>query len=154
VPASIVLGGGNLGDFFDDFLASVGAALDIPLFDGGRRRAEVDAADAELGARYAEYRYAFLDALGETENALVAIDAFGQREVALSAAIEQSEAALEQSNALYREGLASLFDVLDAQRQLIGSREDLLDNMADLSGAYIALHLAAASPGPEGEDAA
>ncbi|WP_230293150.1 efflux transporter outer membrane subunit [Croceicoccus sp. Ery5] len=154
VPASIVLGGGNLGDFFDDFLASVGAALDIPLFDGGRRRAEVDAADAELGARYAEYRYAFLDALGETENALVAIDAFGQREVALSAAIEQSEAALEQSNALYREGLASLFDVLDAQRQLIGSREDLLDNMADLSGAYIALHLAAASPGPEGEGAA
>ena len=148
VPASIVLGGGSLGDLFDEFLASVGAVLDIPIFDGGRRRAEVDAAEAVLDARYAEYRLTFLDALRETENALVAIGAFRQREEALSAAIEQSEAALEQSNALYREGLASLFDVLDAQRQLISSREALLDNRAALSSAYVALHLAAASPGP------
>ncbi len=148
VPASIVLGGGSLGDLFGDFLASVGAVLDIPIFDGGRRRAEVDAAEAELDARYSEYRLTFLDALRETENALVAIGAFRQREEALSSAIEQSEAALEQSNALYREGLASLFDVLDAQRQLISSREALLDNRASLSGAYVALHLAAASPGP------
>ncbi len=131
-----------------DFLASVGAVLDVPIFDGGRRRAEVDAAQAELDARFAEYRLTFLDALRETENALVAIGAFRQREAALSEAIEQSEAALEQSNALYREGLASLFDVLDAQRQLISSREALLDNRASLSSAYVALHLAAASPGP------
>ena len=148
VPASIVLGGGSLGDLFGEFLAGVGAALDIPIFDGGRRRAEVDAAEAELDARYADYRLTFLDALRETENALVAIGAFRQRAEALAAAIEQSEAALEQSNALYREGLASLFDVLDAQRQLISSREALLDNRAALSNAYVALHLAAASPGP------
>ena len=148
VPASIVLGGGSLGDLLDEFLASIGAVLDIPIFDGGRRRAEVDAAEAELDARYAEYRLTFLDALREAENALVAIGAFRQREEALSVAIEQSEAALEQSNALYREGLASLFDVLDAQRQLISSREALLDNRASLSSAYVALHLAAASPGP------
>ena len=47
--------------------------------------------------------------------------------------------------ALYREGLASLFDVLDAQRQLIASRQSLLDNRADLAIAFIALHSAAAS---------
>ena len=109
----------------------------------------MEAAEAELDARYAEYRLTFLDALGETENALVAIGAFRQRAIALSEAIEQSEAALEQSNALYREGLASLFDVLDAQRQLISSRESLLDNLAALSNAHIALHLAAASQGPQ-----
>ena len=60
-------------DLFGEFLASVGAALDLPIFDGGRRRAEGEAAEAELDARYAEYRLTFLDALGETENALVAI---------------------------------------------------------------------------------
>lgn len=147
VPASILVGDGSIDGLFSSFLASVGAALDLPLFDGGRRRAEVAAANAELDARYAEYRQIFLQALGETENALVSISAYGEREVALAAAIEQSEAALEQSNALYREGLASLFDVLDAQRQLISSRESFLDNQADLSNAHIALHLAAASPG-------
>ncbi|WP_374408793.1 efflux transporter outer membrane subunit [Pelagerythrobacter sp.] len=157
IPGSILLGDGTADGLFSGFLATLGAALDLPLFDGGRRRAEVAAADAELDARFAEYRQAFLLALGEAENALVAIGAYGERGEALAEAIEQSETALGQSNALYREGLASLFDVLDAQRQLISSRQSLLDNQADLSSAHIALHLAAASSdtdGPSREQAA
>lgn len=145
VPSSILIGDGTVEGVFSQFLASLGAALDLPLFDGGRRRAEVDAARAELDASFAEYRQAFLEALGEAENALTAIDAYQQRAEALAEAIEQSETALGQSNALYREGLASLFDVLDAQRQLIASRQSLLDNEADLANAFVALHSAAAS---------
>ena len=145
VPASILIGDGSIDGLFSSFLATLGAALDLPLFDGGRRRAEVDAARAELDASLADYRQAFLLALGEAENALVAIGAYRQRATALAEAIEQSETALGQSNALYREGLASLFDVLDAQRQLIASRQSLLDNQADLANAFIALHSAAAS---------
>ena len=145
VPGAIAIGDGSLDGLFSDFLATLGAALDLPLFDGGRRRAEVEAARAELDASLAEYSQAFLLALGEAENALVAIAAYRQRAEALAQAIEQSETALGQSNALYREGLASLFDVLDAQRQLIASRQSLLDNRADLANAFIALHSAAAS---------
>ncbi len=146
VPGSVLIGDGSLDGLFTNVLATLGAALDLPLFDGGRRRAEVEAASAELNASLAEYRQAFLLALGEAENALVAIQAYQQRADALSKAIDESETALEQSNALYREGLASLFDVLDAQRQLIASRQSLLDNRADLANAFIALHSAAASP--------
>ena len=145
VPGSILIGDGSLDGLFSSFLATLGAALDLPLFDGGRRRAEVEAARAELEASQAEYRQAFLLALAEAENALVAISAYRQRSEALAEATEQSETALSQSNALYREGLASLFDVLDAQRQLIASRQSLLDNRADLAIAFIALHSAAAS---------
>ena len=125
---------------------SIGAALDLPLFDGGRRRAEVDAARAEADARFGEYRLTFLEALGEVENALVALDANGQRIDALSEAIEQSEAALEQSDALYREGLATLFDVLDAQRQLIASRQSLIDSQAALATSFISFHAAIGAP--------
>ncbi|MDG5746808.1 efflux transporter outer membrane subunit [Qipengyuania sp. XHP0207] len=145
VPGSILIGDGSLDGLFSSFIATLGAALDLPLFDGGRRRAEIEAARAELDASLADYRQAFLLALGEAENALVAIAAYRQRADALAEAIEQSETALGQSNALYREGLASLFDVLDAQRQLIASRQSLLDNRADLANAFIALHSAAAS---------
>ena len=145
MPGSILIGDGSLDRLFSSFLATLGAALDLPLFDGGRRRAEVEAARAELEASQAEYRQAFLLALAEAENALVAISAYRQRSEALAEATEQSETALSQSNALYREGLASLFDVLDAQRQLIASRQSLLDNRADLAIAFIALHSAAAS---------
>ena len=145
IPASIILGDGSIDGLLGNFLASIGAALDLPLFDGGRRRAEITAARAELDAILSEYRQTFLLALGEAENALVAIRAYQERGASLDEAIEESETALEQSNALYREGLASLFDVLDAQRQLISSRQSQLDNEAEIANAYIALHSAAAS---------
>ena len=146
IPASVMLGDGSIGGILDEFIASIGAALDLPLFDGGRRRAEVDAARAEADARFGEYRLTFLEALGEVENALVALDGNGQRIDALSEAIEQSEAALEQSDALYREGLATLFDVLDAQRQLIASRQSLIDSQAALATSFISFHAAIGAP--------
>lgn len=100
IPGTLGIGDGSLGGLFTDFLTSLGASLDLPLFDGGRRRAEIDAARAEAEARLAEYRQTFLVALGEVENALVGIDAYRQRNGALREAIEQSETALGQSNAL------------------------------------------------------
>lgn len=145
IPASLTLGDGSIGGILDDLLATVGAALDLPLFDGGRRRAEVEAARAEADARFGEYRLTFLEALGEVENALVALDANGQRIDALSEAIKESEAALEQSDALYREGLATLFDVLDAQRQLIASRQSLIDSQAALATSFVSFHAAIGS---------
>ncbi|UVI39615.1 efflux transporter outer membrane subunit [Qipengyuania spongiae] len=151
IPGSIGIGDGTIGGLFGNFLLGIGAALDLPIFDGGRRRAEVAAARAEGQARIAEYRATFLDALGEVENALVAIDAYQQRNEDLREAIEQSETALEQSNALYREGLASLFDVLDAQRQLIASRQSLIDSEAALADSYVAFNAAVGSPGYEAE---
>ena len=145
IPGSLGLGDGSLGGLFGDFLLTLGAAIDLPLFDGGRRRAEVDAAQAEAQARLAEYRATFLQSLGEVENALVAIDAYRRRNADLVEAIEESETALSQSNALYREGLTTLFDVLDAQRQLIASRQALIDSEAALAGAYVAFHAAIGS---------
>ena len=134
-----------LSGLFGDFLVGIAAAIDIPIFDGGRRRAEVAAAEAVAEARVAEYRATFLNALGQVENALVSIEAYRQRNAALTEAIDQSETALAQSNALYREGLASLFDVLDAQRQLIASRQALIDSEAALASSFVAFHSAIGS---------
>ena len=145
IPGTLGIGDGSVGGLFRDFLVSLGAAIDLPLFDGGRRRAEVDAAQAEARARVAEYRATFLDALGEVENALVSIESYRQRNTDLREAIEQSETALSQSNALYREGLTSLFDVLDAQRQLIASRQNLIDSEAALASSFVAFHAAVGS---------
>ena len=143
--AAIGIGAGRLSGLFGDFLVGIAAAIDIPIFDGGRRRAEVAAAEAVAEARVAEYRATFLNALGQVENALVSIEAYRQRNTALTEAIDQSETALAQSNALYREGLASLFDVLDAQRQLIASRQALIDSEAALASSFVAFHSAIGS---------
>ena len=145
IPASVTLGDGSIAGVFDEFIATIGAALDLPLFDGGRRRAEIAAAEADADARFDEYRLAFLNALGEVENALVAIEANQQRIEALRGAIEQSETALGQSTALFREGLATLFDVLDAQRQLIASQQSLIDSEAALAASFVAFNAAVGS---------
>ncbi len=138
----VLVGDGTFSGILSDFLGSLGASLDLPFFDGGSRRAEVDAAQFELQARFLEYRQAVLEVMGEVENSLVAIQAFSDRNTDLAQAITESERAFEQSNALYREGLASLFDVLDSQRQLISSRQSLIDSEAALATSLVDLYSA------------
>lgn len=142
LPGFVSLGDGSVDGLFSQALLSISAALDIPLVDGGRRRAEIAEAESELEAELADYRQILLEILAEVETALVGISAGQERNAALQDAVTQSEAAFGQSNALYREGLASLFDVLDVQRQLISSREALIDGNADLAQAYVALFTA------------
>lgn len=145
LPGFLSLGDGSVSGLFSQALLSLSAALDIPLLDGGRRRAEIAGAESELEAELAEYRQVLLEILAEVETALVGISAARDRTDALQNAVTESEAAFGQSNALYREGLASLFDVLDVQRQLISSREALIDGNADLAQAYVDLFTAVGS---------
>ncbi len=148
LSGQVLVGDGTFTGILSDFLGSLGASLDLPFFDGGRRRAEVDAAQFELQARFMEYRQAVLEVMGEVENSLVAIQAFSDRNDDLAQAISESERAFEQSNALYREGLASLFDVLDSQRQLISSRQSLIDSEAALATSLVDLYSAIGATEP------
>jgi len=146
LPGFVSLGDGSVDGILSQAVAGLAAVLGVPMLDGGRRRAEIEAAEAGLDAALADYRQALLESLAEVESALVAIRSAEDRRDELASAVAESEAAFEQSNALYREGLASLFDVLDVQRQLIGSREALIDAEAALAQAYIDLFTATGAP--------
>ncbi len=147
---SLRLPGSIAADFDDglstDLTAGLSAVLDIPLFDFGRRQAEVTAAEARAAEAALAYEQAVLRALQEVETGLVAIESIEARLADLEIAVEEGERAYDQLNALYREGLASFIDVLDAQRTLIGSRESLVDTEADLASAVIDLNVALAAP--------
>jgi multidrug efflux system outer membrane protein len=146
---SLRLPGSINADFNDglssDLTASLSAVLDIPLFDFGRRRAELNAAEARAAEAALSYQQAVLSALEDVETGLVAIESVQARLADLEIAVDEGERAYDQLNALYREGLASFIDVLDAQRTLIGSREALVDTEANLASAIIDLNLALAS---------
>ena len=154
LPGFLTLGDGSADGLFSQAVASLSAVLGVPLIDGGRRRAEVRAAESNLAAALADYRQALLGVLAEAETALTAISAAADRTNEFQNAVTESEAAFEQSNALYREGLASLFDVLDVQRQLISSREALIDGNADLAQAHVDLFTAVGGDTLDGEDPA
>ena len=130
----------------DGLTASLGAVLDIPLLDFGRREAELTAAEAQAAEAALAYQAVVLGALEEVETGLVAIESVQDRLDDLGVAVAEGERAYDQLNALYREGLASFIDVLDAQRTLIGNREALVDTQADLALAVIELNLALAAP--------
>ena len=142
LPGQIQVGLGDVSSTADDIGYSLGAQLDIPIFDFGRRQGEVDAQIARAQLAAITYRSTLLDALQEVESALVTIEAHRQTLVEQRRAVSSSQAAYDQLDALYREGLASFIDVLDAQRTLISSRESIVQTEASLAIATISLYSA------------
>lgn len=147
LPGSITANRGDNGfAFFSGAAALISASIDVPILDAGRRRAQVRTARANARAALATYELALLSSVQDVETALVSVDAFRDRQTDLAAAVAASEAAFEQLDALYREGLATFIDILDAQRTLIGSRESFVDVEAALATAYVDLYTASGAP--------
>lgn len=147
LPGRISADLGSTAGIGEMVLAQVSAVIDIPLFDAGGRRADITAAEARAAAALADYEQTLLSALGEVESSLVAIRSLDARRDDLRQAVDASEQAFDQLNALYREGLASFIDILDAQRTLINSRESYVNSQAELARASITLQTALAAPG-------
>jgi NodT family efflux transporter outer membrane factor (OMF) lipoprotein len=110
----------SLGNFF-----AVGPAVSVPIFTGGRIRANVAVQGARWRQAQISYQSTVLNSLEETENALVNYSQEQERRDRLQAAVSQSQTALDLSRELYKSGLGDFLAVLDAQRQLY-SNEDLL----------------------------
>jgi len=146
LPGRITANLGSSSGIAQSGVAQVSAILDIPVLDAGRRRAEVAAARASARAALRRYEQTVLEALGEVERSLVAIEALRTRRDDLGEAVTASEQAFDQLSALYREGLATFIDILDAQRTLIDSREAYVNNEAELARAVIALYAALGAP--------
>jgi outer membrane protein TolC len=63
---------GASGGVFDNWLGSIVAQLSMPLFDAGKRRAEVTRTQAVVEESLNDYAQVLLEALGEVESALIA----------------------------------------------------------------------------------
>lgn len=97
---------------------SYASIVEWPLFDGGRQRAERDAALARREAARAAFDAALLEALRDVEDSL-AVYVFAVKEhETLLAARKDRERALELAELRFTAGLDDLFAVLEAQRRL------------------------------------
>lgn len=129
------------GDLFDEQArsAGIGAFINLPLFDGGARRAALTQAEAEAESALAAYRGAVLRAFGDVEAAMAAY-AFGQEQIEyLSQALADRDRALALARARYEAGLDDLFALLDAQRSHLSAEANLASARTDLLIAYVAL---------------
>ena len=127
----------SLGNFF-----SVGPAISLPIFTGGRIRSNVAVQNARWKQTQILYQSTVLNSLEETENALVNYSEEQERRDRLQAAVSQSQTALELSRELYRSGLGDFLAVLDAQRQLYGNEDLLAQSQTAVTTNLIALYKA------------
>jgi multidrug efflux system outer membrane protein len=117
-------------------------ALRLPLFDGGRRAANVQAAQARYDEAAALYRASVRQAVREVEEALVTLQSTGARQGDAQAAVDGYRAAFTGTEALYKNGLASLLQLEDARRTLLAAQINHVTLAQERQAAGVALYRA------------
>ncbi|MCM4157836.1 TolC family protein [Gramella sp. AN32] len=133
-----VWNGEDQGVFWSD-LAAVGVNIQIPIFNGGATRArarqnqaEIDKARADFEETQLAMELSYRNAISQLENSLITIR--NQEEN-----VELAQEVMEDTQNNYSLGLASLTDLLDAERELSNSKNNLTNARLDYKLAEIEL---------------
>ena len=116
--------------------------VSLPLFDGGTRRANVVAAQARFDEAGALYRARLRTAVREVEEALVELQSTADRSTDAQVASAGFAAAFRGTEARFKGGLASLFELEDARRSALLAQTALIDLQRERASAWIALYRA------------
>jgi NodT family efflux transporter outer membrane factor (OMF) lipoprotein len=119
-----------------------GPLISLPLFDGGRLRAQYQSSEAQLDAAIAGYNGTVLRAVEQTADQLTRIDALARERLEQQETLEANEAAYKLAEERYRAGLASYLAVLNAETQVLTARQSMVDIVADQAVARVTLLLA------------
>jgi multidrug efflux system outer membrane protein len=136
--------GGVGGSFADVFKWSsrswlLGAALGMPLIDGGRNRANVVRSEAALDEAVGSYRQSVLNAFAEVEDNLAGLRVLAGQSAELEAAVVSARRSADLAQKLYDAGRGSYLDLLDAQRNLASVERGAVQLRGDRALTTVAL---------------
>jgi NodT family efflux transporter outer membrane factor (OMF) lipoprotein len=117
-------------------------AVTLPIFDGGRRAANVDAAQARYEEAAALYAAKVRLAVREVEEALVNLESARARGEDAVVAAHGYRTSFTATQARYQSGLASLVELEDARRTLFAAESALVALQRERAQAWIALYRA------------
>src|SRR5213079_1687418 len=98
---------------------SIGPSLSLPIFAGGRNRANYKRSQAAFEEAVARYRQHVLVAFGEVENSLSGIRHLIDQAAAQQRAVANARRAAELATDRYRSGIVSYLEVVDASREAL-----------------------------------
>ncbi|MDR6376152.1 multidrug efflux system outer membrane protein [Paraburkholderia caledonica] len=101
---------------------AAGTALTLPLFDGGRRKGNLENARAVFDEDVANYRQQVLQAFREVEDDLSELRILSDQTRAQSVAVTASKRADFLARSQYREGAVDYLDVIDADRTVLAAQ--------------------------------
>jgi NodT family efflux transporter outer membrane factor (OMF) lipoprotein len=117
---------------------SLGPSLSWPIFSGGRIRQNIEVHSARQEQAAIRYEQTVLVSLEEVENALISFGKEQEYYRSLMEAEKASRRAFELADRQYRGGLVDFIVVLDAERRLLSSQDDLARSERAL-GQYLVL---------------
>lgn len=121
---------------------SIGPTLSVPIFDAGRRAANLETAKIAYEVAATNYRTQARRAVREVEEALVRLDSLNQRESESIKASKGYRESLQAAQERYKFGLASILDLEETRRLSVNADNILANVRRERVNAYIALYRA------------
>ncbi|WP_238934561.1 efflux transporter outer membrane subunit [Maricaulis parjimensis] len=128
----------------DTMVSSLTASLFGPIFNGGSLRAQREQAEANAEAQLQAYVSTVLTAWQEAENAIHADAILETRVASLRQAFEEAAEAEQLVIRQYASGVATIFDLLNAQSRRISAESQYISARRDRATNRVDLYLAIA----------
>ncbi|EWS58803.1 Toluene efflux pump outer membrane protein TtgI precursor [Methylibium sp. T29-B] len=138
------LNAATLGDLgrSESAIYSLGAGLSWSVLDFGRVRSRIAASEARAQASLASYEQTVATALEETEGALTQFTRNAQRAERLDRAARSAEEAAGLARLRYDAGVTDFLVVLDAEREVLASRDQLVQAQVATATALVSVYRA------------
>ena len=121
---------------------SFGPTMRWPIFEAGRIRANIHAQNARQEQLLLNYEKSILGALEDAESALAVYTGEQVRHKNLAEAVNANRRAVELAGELFTRGLANFLSVLDAERSLYESEDNLAQSEHTVSLNLVSLYKA------------
>jgi len=115
----------NLGDLLksESVVGILAPAISLPIFDGGRLRANLSSKDAAYDLAVADYNQKIVGALHEVADQVNAVRSLQARVQSQGEALQTAQAAYALSEQRYRAGIGSFLEVLSVEEQLLVAQQ-------------------------------
>jgi multidrug efflux system outer membrane protein len=101
---------------------SIGPSISLPIFAGGRLRANYHRSQAAFAEAAGQYQQQVLVAFGDVENGLSAIHYLADQSAAQDRAVQHSKRAEQLATQRYTSGIVSYIEVIDSSRDTLDAQ--------------------------------
>ena len=119
-----------------------GAQVSIPIFEGGKLKAQIRTADAQMKEAALAWRGTVLSAYHDADNALEAYADEQRHAAALARALADARRSDDLMRSRWKSGFVSMIEVLDTQRAVHQAEQQALQSRVAASTDLVALYKA------------
>jgi outer membrane protein TolC len=124
----------------DAMIYSLGPSLSFPLFDGGRIDRTVRVRQSQADQACLILRQTLLEAVKDVEDAAAGVMQNQQRVAHLTATVNYAKQRVKLAERLYKTGLGSLTQLIDAQHELVDINDSLVVARQTELGGIVTLY--------------